>query len=99
MSQQRASLAVLLRGPGSLRDLLDAMRAYEQGVLSHRLLPLAIKAWRQPEHEEFAPRCLWSIYNAMTAALSDRATSNPQQFAALTMQVNGLLDAATEMPA
>lgn len=75
------------------------LRAYEQGVLSHRLLPLAIKAWREPEFEEFKERTLWSLYNAFTGALTDRAMSNPQQFSALTMQVNGLLDAATKMPA
>lgn len=68
------------------------LRAYEAGLLSHRVLPQVIHAWRQPEHDQFAPRTVWSLLNAFTSALSGRQKSNPQQFAALTIRLQDLLD-------
>ena len=45
------------------------LRAFERGVVSHRLLPVVIRGWREPAHEEFRGRTGWSLYNAFTAAL------------------------------
>ena len=44
-------------------------------VLSPRQMPVALKEWHQPSHEEFEPRTLWSLYNAATEALK----SSPPQ--------------------
>ena len=44
-------------------------------VLSPRQMPVALKEWQQPSHEEFEPRTLWSLYNAATEALK----SSPPQ--------------------
>jgi len=38
-------------------------------VLSPRMMPVALKEWHNPSHEEFEPRTLWSFYNACTEAL------------------------------
>jgi hypothetical protein len=67
------------------------LRAYERRIVSHRLLKDVIRGWREPSHEDFLPRSRWSLYNAFTGALADRARSNPQQHAALTMRLAALL--------
>lgn len=67
------------------------LRAYERRIVSHRLLPDVIRGWREPGHDDFRARTTWSLYNAFTGALADRARSNPQQHAALTMRLAELL--------
>jgi hypothetical protein len=67
------------------------LRAYERRIVSHRLLPDVIRGWREPGHDDFQARTTWSLYNAFTGALADRARSNPQQHAALTMRLAALL--------
>ncbi len=49
-------------------DLAYAMmgRAYGHGLLSAGQLPKVNVEWKTPRHDEFAPRNLWSIYNAFT---------------------------------
>jgi hypothetical protein len=75
-------------------DQADALmlRAYERGIVGARDLPRLIREWRQPEHEDFKARTVWSFMNAVTAALRDRATARPSEYARQTMQLNGLLD-------
>lgn len=70
------------------------LRAYEDGIVSHRLLPRVIREWRLPSFEDFRTGTLWSLSNAFTTVLGERAKSNPQQFAALTMRLQDLLDSA-----
>jgi hypothetical protein len=67
------------------------LRAYERRIVSHRLLPDVIRGWREPGHDDFRARTAWSLYNAFTGALADRARTNPQQHAALTMKLAALL--------
>ncbi len=67
------------------------LRAYERRIVSHRLLPDVLRGWREPGHDDFRARTTWSLYNAFTGALADRARSNPQQHAALTMRLASLL--------
>ena len=67
------------------------LRAYERRIVSHRLLPDVIRGWREPGHGDFQARTAWSLYNAFTGALADRARSNPQQHAALTIRLASLL--------
>lgn len=66
------------------------LRAYERKLVSHRMLPALIDAWREPDAAEFAPRDLWSLFNSFTHALKP-AQSNPQRHARLTMGLHGLL--------
>ncbi len=68
------------------------LRSYEQGVVSHRLLPRVIKEWRTPSFEDFSGRTAWSLLNAFTGVLGERLRSNPQQFAALTIRLQDLFD-------
>jgi hypothetical protein len=80
-------------------DLADALilRAYERGVIGAHQLPRVIHEWRNPAFEEFEPRTVWSLMNAFTSALRERAVLQPHAFAVQTMQLNGLLDFRPEM--
>ncbi|MBX9584729.1 MAG: DUF945 domain-containing protein [Gemmataceae bacterium] len=73
------------------------LRAFERGVVTSHQLPLVIRAWRIPEHDEFKPRTLWSLFNAFTTALGPKARSNPQQYAVTTMRLSALV--APTLPA
>jgi hypothetical protein len=42
---------------------------------------------------------MWRLLNAFTTALRDRATSNPQQYARTTMQLQDLLEHRPDVPA
>ncbi len=78
-------------------DLADALilRAFEKGIVGPRELPKVLHEWRNPPHEDFQPRTAWSLFNAFTSALKDRAVQMPHQYAQQTMRLNALLP---EMP-
>ena len=68
------------------------LRSFETGIVSSRLLPAVIAAWRKPEHVEFQPRTGWSLLNAFTGVLKDRQKSSPQEAALQTIQLQRLLN-------
>ncbi len=67
------------------------LSAFEKGILTTPHLPKVIKEWRTPRHGEFAGRTYWSLFNAFTSALGDRATANPHRYATLTMRLSAHL--------
>ena len=75
-------------------DQADALmlRAYERGLIGARELPKVIREWREPSFEEFQPRTVFSLLQAFTSALRERATAHPQQYAVQTMKLNALLE-------
>jgi hypothetical protein len=68
------------------------LRAFEKGMLSIIHLPKVIQEWRKPSFEEFQPRTAWSLLNAFTTVLRDRAQKNPAHFAVQSMRLNALLE-------
>jgi hypothetical protein len=74
-------------------ELADSLilRSYEKGIISAPQLPRVLKEWREPSFEEFQPRTAWSLLNAFTTVLRDRATAQPTQFTVQTMRLNALL--------
>jgi hypothetical protein len=76
-------------------EMADAviLRAFEKGIIGARDLPAVIKEWRNPSFEEFKPRTAWSLLNAFTTVLRERAEKQPQAFMVQTMRLNSLLDA------
>jgi len=68
------------------------LRSYEQGLVSHRLLPRVIEQWRKPSFEEFEARTAWSLLNAFTTVIGERLSTNPQEYAALTIRLQAMLD-------
>ncbi|MEA3189287.1 MAG: hypothetical protein QOD99_3117 [Chthoniobacter sp.] len=65
------------------------IRATDVGVCSNRLIPNVLHQWREPEHEQFETRNVWSLFNAFTAALKEGSLAElPKRTEAL----HGLLD-------
>ena len=58
------------------------------GVVPNRTIPEVLKEWREPRHEEFQPRNIWSLFNAFTEALKGNLIELPRRTEAL----HGLLD-------
>ena len=76
------------------------LRSFEHGIVSYRMLPEVIEAWRKPSHEEFAPRTLWSLEQCFTGILAGVQKTNPQRFASLTIRLQDLLlQAESPVPA
>lgn len=67
------------------------LRSFEKKIVSYRMLPAVIEAWRKPAHEEFAARTLWSLEQCFTGVLASVQKSNPQRFASLTIRLQDLL--------
>jgi Domain of unknown function (DUF932) len=73
------------------------LRAYQdEGILSPRSLPVALKEWREPSFEDFGEKNLWRLYNAVTYALGKKVQTNPQAHAAATIRLGGLLEVPAE---
>ena len=67
------------------------IRACDVGVCSNRLIPAVLKEWREPKHQEFHQRDVWSLFNSFTDALKDPSLAElPKRTEAL----HGLLDVA-----
>jgi hypothetical protein len=66
------------------------LRAFERGIITAPTLPGAIREWRKPSHEEFQPRTYFSLMNAVTTALGEKARKNPSGYAVTTVRLNAL---------
>lgn len=42
------------------------IRSLDAGAITGSALPKVLKEWREPTHEEFGPRTLWSLFNGYT---------------------------------
>lgn len=49
------------------------VEAVRKNVLPASHLPKVLDAWEKPEHEEFAPRTAWSLYNAFSEVQRSRS--------------------------
>jgi hypothetical protein len=67
------------------------LNAFEKGIITTPALPKVIECWRNPVHDEFKERTYWSLFNAFTSALGERALANPHAYATLTMRLSGHL--------
>lgn len=57
-------------------------------VLSPRQMPVALREWHEPSHQDFEPRTLWSLYNSVTEALK---SSPPQSILERHIQLHSHL--------
>lgn len=65
------------------------IRSTDVGVCSNRLIPSVLHEWREPRHEAFESRNVWSLFNAFTESLKDGSLAElPKRTEAL----HGLLD-------
>ncbi len=74
------------------------LRSFERGFVSYRTLPDVIHEWRQPSHDYGPDPTLWRLFNAWTTVLAPTAKRNPQRFAALTMDLQRMLDEHLPQP-
>ena len=74
--------------PGkSPSDLL--IRAVDCRAITPTVLPEVIRYWREPLHEEFRPRTVWSLFNAFTEQFK---AVNPHVAAKRSQALHGLCD-------
>jgi len=74
------------------RDAHDlVVRACDVGVCSNRLIPAVLHEWREPRHDAFEARNVWSLFNSFTEALKD---GNLNELPKRTEAPHGLLDVA-----
>lgn len=55
----------------------------DHGVYTASRIPDILKEWREPRHDAFQPRTLWSFHNSVTENLKDRIQALPTKTAAL----------------
>ena len=65
------------------------IRAIDVGVCSNRLIPPVLHEWREPRHDAFEGRNVWSLFNAFTESLKD---GNLAELPKRTEALHGLLD-------
>lgn len=72
----------------TVHDLV--IRATDVGVCANSYIPKILKEWREPRHEAFERRSVWSLFNSFTEALKE---GNLQELPKRTEALHGLLDA------
>jgi hypothetical protein len=65
------------------------IRATDVGVCSNRLIPPVLHEWREPRHDAFEARNVWSLFNAFTESLKE---GNLAELPKRTEALHGLLD-------
>lgn len=71
------------------RDAHDLMvRAVDVGVCPVTVLPKVVQEWREPSHEVFKERTVWSLFNGFTEALKGNLGMLPNR----TQALHGLMD-------
>jgi hypothetical protein len=66
------------------------LRSMEEGIVAAPAVPKVWKEWRTPSFD-FGPPTLWRLLNAFTTVLGSRAKTSPNEYAGLTIRLNGLL--------
>lgn len=82
-------LADLELSPASASHLI--LSAFRRGIISSLQIADVCKEWEEPRHEDFKPRTAWSLFNAFTEIIRNRAITSPQTFVAQTIRLNGLM--------
>ena len=71
------------------RDAHDLMvRAVDVGVCPVTVLPKVVHEWREPSHDVFKQRTVWSLFNGFTEALKGNLPLLPTR----TQALHGLMD-------
>jgi hypothetical protein len=65
----------------SAHDLI--IRSTDVGACTNRQIPAVLKWWREPKHDEFAPRNAWSLFNSFTEVQKGNLTELPNRTEAL----------------
>jgi len=71
---------------------------HDEGVLSPRSLPTALKQWREPDFVGLEEKNVWRLFSAVTFALNGRARSNPGAHLSATLRLGALLEVPSHAP-
>ncbi len=74
-------------GYAVVHDVL--IRSVDAQVISNANIAKVLTEWRKPQHDEFAPRTVWSLFNAFTEVFK---SFNPFDLTARSQRLHGLLD-------
>jgi len=66
-------------------------KAVKGNVIKVTMLPRILKEYENPQHEEFRPRTMWSLYNSFTEVLKPNFARNPQTASDRTIQLARLV--------
>jgi len=70
------------------------VRAMDAGVIAASKLPKVLDQYREPQHEAFRPRTVWSLFNAFTEVLK---TYDLQDLPRRTQTLHGLCDMVSRL--
>jgi len=77
------------------RDAHDLMvRAVDVGVCPVTVLPKVVQEWREPSHDVFRQRTVWSLFNGFTEALKGNLALLPPRTQALHALMDGFVGIA-----
>jgi uncharacterized protein DUF932 len=76
----------------SAHDLI--IRSTDVRACTPRQIPSILREWRNPRHEEFKARTLWSLFNSFTQVLKGNLNELPKR----TEVLHGLLDSYVGLP-
>jgi len=76
----------------SAHDLI--IRSTDVRACTPRQIPAILREWRNPRHEAFQPRTLWTLFNSFTEVLKGNLNELPKRTEAL----HGLLDSYVGLP-
>jgi hypothetical protein len=79
-------------GDTEAHDLM--IRAVDAGVCPVTTLPKVVQEWREPTHEAFRPRSVWSLFNGFTEALKGNLSMLPNRTQALHALMDGFVGIA-----
>lgn len=65
------------------------VRSVDAGVMANSYVPKVLQEWREPSHEAFVPRSLWSLQNAFTEVFKGRLDLLPER----SQKLHEVLDA------
>jgi len=64
------------------------MQGFRSKVINVQRIAKVNQAWYEPEHDEFKPRNVWSLFNAFTGTLNGQALNNYK----VTPRLHGMMD-------
>lgn len=70
------------------------VRALDARVITSTRIPKVVREWRNPRHDEFKNRNVWSLFNSFTEVMKETSLfDRPRR----TMALHGLMDRACEL--
>ena len=66
------------------------IKSMDKQVITNSLIPKVLQDWRNPRHEEFSPRNMWSFNNCFTEIFKEY--KNPEQMETRSINLTKVMD-------